>query len=239
MKIAASSIFFLIIAIISLPSASRADYVVADNLPDAQTTCDYWEEVGLISPLQNGDNNVAKGQEFVPQLSGLLTTIDALITSSFDAPIVGSPPLDVSIYTSTAGIPGTLLGTVLRQPSDFPFFLNDLSKRATIDFTQLHLSLAAGQQYMVTFETPFGISGDIGTDAPYFVGTELSVRNPSPPMLLDHYASFAQNGTNWQVFNDRELAIAVHAIPEPNALALFLLVIGAPLCNPRNRHSRS
>ncbi len=66
MKIVVWPLSLIILAGFSQLDVARADYIVAGNLSDTQTSCDYWEEVGFIAPLQTGDNNDAKGQAFIP-----------------------------------------------------------------------------------------------------------------------------------------------------------------------------
>jgi hypothetical protein len=195
-------------------SITKADYIVASNLPAAQTATNSWAEVGLISTADNY-NNVAAGQSFTPTASGILTTIDALLSSAIDQPTPpDSPPLDISIYTALNSAPGTLLATVQKHSGDFPHLSGGGDHRSPIDFTQFQIPLLAGQHYFLEFETPIGVVGFLGPNAPYFVGRQ---QNPFPPFALGEFSSVAPNHTDWQIDSTAELAIAVHAVPEPTA----------------------
>jgi hypothetical protein len=222
----------LIIALL-LSAKVEADVVVASNLPATQVHTYAWEEVGLIAPNYNNYNNVSKGQSFIPQHSGNLTTVDALISLGRFPPAPGSPPLNISIYTSNAGIPIAQLGTVQRLTSDFTPHLSSSHTRETIDFSELEIPLLAGDQYMVVFHTPFGVSGTHGGHSPYLAGY--------PQTFLGLTASQARNGIYWEVFpGHREIAIEVRAIPipEPGASTLAVLVIAVSALNPRRRFQR-
>jgi hypothetical protein len=202
--------FFLSVSIVS------ADVVVASNLPPATVDSGAWEEVGLIAPSYNNYNNVSKGQSFTSHITGTLTTVDALIGAGGSTPIPGSPPLNVSIYSSNDGIPLTVLGTIQVPVSSIAgrFAPNN---RERIDFSDLGIPLVSGNEYMVAFETPFGISGTNGTHAPYHVGWP-------PARVLGQPASQARNGVDWEVMgNAREIGIEVRAIPEPDAVVLFFI----------------
>lgn len=200
----------------ALSAVANADIVVASNLPATQIYTGAWEEVGLIAPDYNNYNNVSKGQSFTSQLTGVLTTVDALIASGRS----GEPPLNISIYTSNAGIPVTRLGTVQMASSRFARFLFSNNYRETIDFTHLKIPLVYGNEYLVAFETPFGLAGTHGGHSPYLIGWPES-------QALGRTASQARNGIDWEVFRTRELGIEVRGIPEPASAALLLTAMVA------------
>jgi hypothetical protein len=83
--------------------AVTGDFIVASNLLDGQLRSNVAEEVGLISPTYNNFDNRKVGQSFVPQSSGVLTSVDALVRRG-DQPLSAVPPLEVSIYSSGSGI---------------------------------------------------------------------------------------------------------------------------------------
>lgn len=196
--------------------AAKADFVVASNLPTNWLDIGVWEEVGLIAPAYNDYNNVSNGQTFIPRLSGDLTEVDALIGAGLTQPLDGSPPLQISIHTSNSGIPLSRLGTVELPASAFSSITNSDNTRETIDFRLFHIQLSAGSQYMVTFETPFGLPGTHGGHSPFFIGRAIS--------SLGITASVARDGVNWEVYPGvRELAIEVRAIPEPSILHVALI----------------
>ena len=218
---------------LSVIGEANADVIVASNLPATQFSTLAWEEVGLIAPHYNNYNNVSKGQPFIPRYSGILTTIDTLISLGRVPPAPASPPLNVSIYSSNAGIPIAQLGTRQYSTSSFSSHLVTSShKRIAVDFSQFDIQLVAGDQYMVVFHTPFGVSGEHGGHSPYLVGY--------PTTFLGLTASQAPNGIDWEVFTGhREIAIEVRAIPipEPGAGTLALLAVVA-LVQPHNRAGR-
>ena len=202
-------------------TTAKADYIVASNLP-AQTGTNSWDEVGLITTDRY--SNVAAGQSFTPIASGILTTIDALLSSASAPRPPDLPPLNISVYTAVNSGPGMLLATVQKQESDFPSLNSYGDHRQTIDFSQFQIPLTLGLHYFVEFETPIRVVGGSGPNAPYFVGRQLS---PSPPYSLGEFSSVAPNHTDWQVDSSAELAITVHAVPEPatwiNLFAAMLL----------------
>jgi hypothetical protein len=198
---------------------AKADYIVASNLPATQIVTNTWAEVGLITPAENY-NNEAAGQPFTPNASGILTTIDALLSSAIPQPSPpDSPPLNISIYTALNSAPGTLLGTVQKHSGDFPPLSGSGDHRSTIDFTQFQIPLLAGQRYFLEYETPVGIVAGGGADAPYFVGSQLA---PTAPYTLGEFSSVAPNHTDWQVDSMAELAITVHAVPESTDASLLV-----------------
>jgi hypothetical protein len=207
---------------------AKADYIVASNLP-AQTGTNSWVDVGVITT--DNENNEAAGQSFTPTASGILTTIDALLSSAFDPQPPNLPPLNISVYTTVNSAPGVLLATVQKQASDFPVLNSYGDHRQTIDFSQFQIPLTLGQHYFVEFETPLGVVGFSGLSAPYFVGRQLA---PSPPYSLGEFSSVAPNHTDWQIDSTAELAIAVHAVPEQTEASLLaVMIVGCTMLRAR------
>src|SRR5262245_53891998 len=91
------------LCLVALPSS--ADVITASNFPAGQTSTNGWEDIALNLPWYNGYTNSAWGQSFIANASGLLTTMDTLITAGFTHQIPGSPPLTVSFSESASGIP--------------------------------------------------------------------------------------------------------------------------------------
>ena len=215
-------IFILVSASACGSHAALPGYVVASNLPATQITTSAWEEVGLIAPSYNNYNNVSKGQQFVAAFDGTLTTVESLVGVGFlQSPSV-SPPLNVSIYTASAGIPITLLGTTTTPASSFSSFNPPAptDHREIFDFSSLSIPLVAGHQYLVAFDTPFGVAGRSGSNSPYLIGY--------PQMFLGLTASQARNGHDWELFTGhREIAIEVRAVPEPSTILLALTAFAA------------
>jgi hypothetical protein len=213
---------FAVLAIALLPflqsTSAKADYIVASNLPTTQTITNSWDEIGVITTVNN-ENNVAAGQTFTPNANGILTTVDALLSCAEDAPLPNSPPLNISVYTAINSGPGILLATVQKQASDFPIVNFSGDHRSTIDFSQYQIPLTAGQQYFLEFATPAGVVGFSPAHAPYFVGRQ---QNPSPPFSLGEFSSVASNHIDWQIDPTAELAITVHAVPEPTTCIILL-----------------
>src|SRR4051794_10490280 len=107
----------LLAVIASRAFAAPLGYVVASNLTDAQTSSSNHWVVGLALAPEYAV--ASAGQAFIPTSSGILTTVDALVRSSATLPESGYPPLNVSIYTSSAGIPITQLANLSFSRSDF------------------------------------------------------------------------------------------------------------------------
>src|SRR5436190_16851891 len=113
----ALTIVFLFV-VTSRAFAVQGDFVVASNLLDGQTSSNASEEVGLIAPAYNNFNNRKVGQSFVPLSPGILTNVVAMVTRG-SQPLSATPPLDVSVYSSAAGIPLSQLATLSFPASDF------------------------------------------------------------------------------------------------------------------------
>lgn len=159
----------------------------------------------------------------------MLTTVETLIGAGFFAPVANSPPLKISIYAANGGLPSALLGTRQIQASKF-HVATSFDIRETIDFTSLAIPLVQGQQYLIAFETPYGVVASRAALGPYFIGY--------PNSLMGVTASQARNGIDWEVFTgDRELAIEVRAIPIPEPSSLAIILLGATLTTARYRRS--
>jgi hypothetical protein len=215
------------------------DLVVATNLTDAQVDTNAWEEIGLIAPAYNNYNNRSVGQSFNPQSSGILTTVDALIAAGRFSPVPGSPPLNVSIYTSAAGIPIASLGTLTFPASDFSPLLTSASNRETFDFSQFQIVLETAQEYLIAFETPFGINGRSGSDSPFLAGWSPTSLDGDHSLSLGENLSSATNGSDWQLSSYyKELGIVVRATPEPGSGCLLLVGIGLMNASRYDRRRR-
>jgi hypothetical protein len=202
---------------------THADYVVASNLLPAQIYATAFEEVGLIAPNYNNYNNVSKGQTFIPNVSGVLTEVDALVIRGEPKNVTAYPPLRVSIFTSNAGIPMSHLATIQVPRSRFSPFVIAGNFRETFDFRDYNIALTAATEYMIVFATQFGVVGTGGSESPYLIGW--------PRTKIGLNASQARDGITWERFGgSRELAIEVRAevqeIPEPAALTLLCLSTG-------------
>lgn len=210
---------YLAISILFAENA-HGDYIVASNLPPVQVDTSAWEEVGLIAPNYNGYVNVSKGQTFIPHTSGVLTEVDALIGFGNPPSVAVYPPLQLSVFTSNAGIPLSQLASVELPMTDFSWYLGSDYTRETIDFSEFKIPLASGAEYMIVFATPFGVAGSHGGHSAYLIGY--------PQKFLGLSASQARDGITWERFGDiREIAIEVRAVPEPNHFGLVFLGIVA------------
>jgi hypothetical protein len=188
----------LIASVGSTSFALSPEFVVASNMTDAQVNTNAWEEIGLIAPNYKDYNNVSKGQSFLSQSNGMLTTIDALVAAGLTSPSPDSPPLNVSMYSSSDGIPVTRLGTLTISATAFAPLLGHSNHRVTFDFSPLDINLESGQEYLIAFETPFGINGHNGGDSPFFAGWSPSSLAGSHAISLGRNLSFAADGTVWQ-----------------------------------------
>src|ERR1700704_3390081 len=168
MKLRATFAISLLAVITSRAYAAPLGYVVASNLTDAQTTTTSRWAVGLALAPHFAVSSA--GQAFVPTSSGSLTTVDALVRSSATYPESVYPPLNVSIYTSSAGIPITQLANLSFSRSDFLPLSADANEREIFDFSPFHVVLETNHEYMITFTVPFaGVLG--GSTPPYLAGS--------------------------------------------------------------------
>ncbi len=230
--------YVLILALGLLPYSlvARADYIVATNLPPAEAYSDSYDGIGVDSQFpMPGYFNRAAGQTFTANAGGTLTTVDALMAAGSEQQVPNSPPLNISIYNSVNNLPTTLLGTVQKNASNFNVILNfpSLEHRYSFDFSQFQIPLTAGGQYFVAFHTPTGVAGLTEDDSPYFVGLKLSSRNQNPPLVLGTFASVRNDGIKWEPDTGNELAITVHAVPEPNGVYLLAASAFATCLNLR------
>ncbi len=209
------------IASLLLSGNVNADYIVASNYPSSDSDSNAVDGVGIISQCENY-NNLAAGQSFTPSASGVLTTVDAQIAGAVEVEVPkASPALDISLFKASNNSPTVLLGAVEEQPSDFQSLSVDVNHRYAIDFSQLQISLTAGEQYFIAFQTPVGVPGTVEIWSPYLIGVTRSFTKPFPQPSLGSYSSVAPNGSNWHIDPQAELEITVHAIPEPAWCSLF------------------
>jgi hypothetical protein len=210
----------------------RADVLAANNFPEGLQSTNGWAEVGVILPSLNYVyDNVRRGQSFIAHSSGNVTRLDTLLAAGLGHLVPQSPLLDVSIYESNDGIPGTKLGTVSYAAPDFFAVFESEDHRVTVDFSSLAIAIHAGEEYLVAYESPFGVVGTDSSDAPYFVGLVLD--NPIP---FNRGLSAAYNGVDWEMTHPIppftfELATRVWVIPEPTS-ELFLVVAAMALASP-------
>ncbi len=196
---------------------AQADYIVASNLPDSQVYSAFWWPIG-------DSYYGVTGQPFISTFSGTLTKIDALMGGGFTEPVANSPPLEISLFNSVNDLPTTLLGTVEKNPGDFHIVRNfpEADNRYTFDFSQFEIPLTAGDEYFLAFQTSTLVPGKIHeTDAPYFAGLAIPYFGQELPTSLGKFALIKTNGIDWQTNNGFELAITIHAVPEPTCLLLF------------------
>jgi len=213
------------------------EVIVADNIPTGRQTSLAWDSVGLIAPSWNSSENNSKGQFFTPTNSGTLTTIQTILASGFYERVVDAPPLDVSIYTSNAGIPVEKLGTRRFSSTDF-YPVNGWDNHlVTIDFSSLDIGLIGGEGYMVLYESPYGVIGKDDRDAPYQLGLLVN-----PPASLGSSYSIARNGADWEVAKisppytfQLDTTVRVNIVPEPTSGNLALLYIMSRLLR-RSKH---
>jgi len=210
--------------VLSCAPPAQCDYIVAGNLSPEVFNTFAWEEIGLISPRYNNYNNVSKGQSFIAQESGLLTEIDALVAYRQPPSLAAYPPLRVTISTANAGIPATPLATLTFPKEHFTALLDSSDTRHTFDFANFRVPLVAGSEYMVLFDTPFGVAGTNGIHSAYFAGWPAA-RTLGVPV------SVAMNGQDWQRTTwATELAIEVRAVPEPSAILSMVITVLASSC---------
>ena len=229
----ASAVFVFLVA-----AQCQADVIAANNFPAGQQSTNGWAEVAVILPsFSYVYNNVRRGQSFIATSSGLVTRLDTLLAAGLDHPNLQSPPLDVSIYESNDGIPGTRLGTVSYDAADFFAVFGSDDHRLTVDFLSLAIAIHAGEEYLVAYESPFGVVGTYSSDAPYFIGLVLD--NPIP---FGRGLSAAYNGIDWEMTHPTppftfELATRVWVTPEPTSGLLLVFAAMALALAPSGRRS--
>jgi hypothetical protein len=219
-----------VIASFFVATECKADVIAASNFPMGQTSTNGWQEIGLIAPRYNNFNNSNWGQSFVATADGLLTTVDTLLAAGMEQRLSGSPPLSVSFHKSVAGLPVAKLGTVSYTANDFFSVFGSDDHRVMIDFTAFAIPIRTGEEYLVAYETPFGLPGTNGSHAPYFVGLVLD--NPIP---FGRTTSVARNGIDWEVTPPPtppytfELATRIWTTPEPTVGQLLIMAVAIAL----------
>lgn len=149
----------------------------------------------------------------------------------------GSPPLAISIYESIDYLPTTLLGSVSFVAGNFPTVFGSNDHRKTVDFSAQAIPIVAGNEYIVTYETPFGIAFNDRINAPYYAGLVLG--NPIP---FGRVTTVARNGIDWEKSPAPrppytfELATRVWVTPEPAAIHLLALASVSIVRLRRIRH---
>jgi hypothetical protein len=233
-------VFAATILCLSAPSA-HADVIAASNFPADQKSTNGWQEIALNSPPYNGYTNSAWGQSFVANSSGILTTVDTLLAAGFESPMPGSPPLVVSFHESVAGLPTVNHAAIQYTAAAFHSIVGTTDHRVTIDFSDFRIPIHAGSEYIVTYQSPFGVGGKSGSYAPYFVG--LILGNPIP---FGRVTTLARNGVDWERSPAPtppftvELATRVWVTPEPKSLHMLFGALAAFVNTPcRRRRSAS
>lgn len=128
------------------------DVVTATTVADAGFSSSGYH-VGIGYASSDGRfTNEAAAQLFIPEVSGLLTTV----TASVD-PIRGGEPLQVSVFTSSGGVPGTNLGTVAISETEMSNFTSSDWEMNTFDLSGLNIELVAGNSYFMVFRTATAI----------------------------------------------------------------------------------
>ena len=183
-----------------------ADYIVASNITESEMQEGYWINVGLKSPTEGLDNTSA-GQAFEPRLAGTLTTIEALVSTS-PLPLVDPPPLHVSLYASSGGVPTSLLGTLSFTDANFLSLAYPADFRHTFDFSQFHITLDSSHEYFLAFETPFGYQDSHPNLPAYNVGISQASGNDDHSLSLGHNLEAMRDGLTWVAFLDyKEIGI--------------------------------
>ncbi len=236
MKSKSALTIVILIAIASRALAVSGDFIVASNLLDGQIHSNAAEEVGLVRlPF---DNNTKGGQSFTPLSSGFLTSVVALVSHG-SQPVSATPPLNVSVYSSASGFPIAQLATLSFPAANFSAFSNFGDNRKTFDFSQFNIPLDSSHEYMITFGTTNGTSGQSGSDSPFLVDWSPSSVIGDHSLSLSRNFSIATDGISWQVAGSyRELGIVVRAIPEPSTIVLSVIGFTALLTRRRNRTRR-
>jgi len=214
----------------TLAAVSEGDVITASNFPAERQSTNGWQEIALISPTYNNYHNSNWGQSFVAEISGQLTRVDTLLAAGLGSRIAGSPPLSVSIYRSMDSLPAQKLGSVTFSATSFPAVFDTNDHRVAVDFSSQGIALVANREYIVTYETPFGISSGDRIVAPYYVG--LVLENPIP---FGRVTSLARDGVHWEKSPAPtppytfELATRVWVVPEPatSALVVVSLILSA------------
>lgn len=138
-----------IVSVVALfqPIVLRADVVTATNIPDSGFAHNRNAWAIYIGYYYSGYySNCAAAQEFVPEISGKLTTLVAGIDR-----LQGSQFLKVSIFTAAANRPVAHLGTIEVHPYDVCIDTDSHWPLTTMDFSSSNVELVAGQHYMAVF----------------------------------------------------------------------------------------
>lgn len=194
-------------------TVAQADVVTATNMDGGYVPSGYHIRIGIATPQPDiGYTCLTTAQEFIPTVSGRLTTLTApLMRKSRLDP----KPLLVSIFAKEAEIPGTPLGTLSVPYEDIDL---DSILEHTFDLSALNIHLVAGQSYFAVFA--------VETVEPAGVQYMVYCTEPNdnsfgiPPM---YYRLDANNGDpdGWlDVPIPAEIGLIVSVVPPPQEVQI-------------------
>jgi hypothetical protein len=153
------------------------------------------------------DGGISMAQTFTPSVSGYVAELDLMVANGD-----GSNPLIVSIYDTQSGVPNNSLGTLNLYGAgaywDWYY----------MDFSSLHISLAANQLYAFVLSTHGNFDAR---------GSVLGTSYPRGMSLV-------QNGTGaaWEAYSRApDLTFQTWmVVPEPSVCALAMLGLATSIC---------
>ncbi len=220
---------------VSLPllAACAAGFFLAAPCASAVVTA-FFVDDGTANGTTNigsgiSPNNRHSGQSFLATVSGTVTTVRLAIILDTG---LGGEDVDIEIFTTSAGVPDTLLGSATIAEASIP---NNATTGYTVtaDFTSgPAINLTAGTSYalMASTPTPSGMTGNAGVR--YFLKGEGGSQTTYPDGNL---VISTNDGVSYTAVGaDFDINFEVNVIPEPSR-TLLLAVASVGVCLRRRR----
>ncbi|MCB9849634.1 MAG: PEP-CTERM sorting domain-containing protein [Phycisphaerales bacterium] len=201
-------------------SQSNADMVLVDNITQHVSTS-YFTSAGYGAGV-NGIVNESALQEFEAPFSGQVTSIATIM---FKFSPAETEPLRISLHTAVNNVPGTQLGEIIVPANSIPY---PDDTELTFDFTSANANVIAGERYLVAFHVanPVVSLARYGFPHVWSVSSNLGYGSVSGQDGLNGGYLLPFPDDEPSVFG--ELALRIHAIPEPTTGTLMIIVaIGA------------
>jgi hypothetical protein len=167
---------------------------------------------GDFSSSAYAQGAISMAQTFTPSVNGYLTELDLFLSKNNYAE---NFPLIISIYNTQGGVPNNSLGTLS---------LNSIGQNWSwydIDFSSLHISLAANQLYAFVLSCPGSFNG-------------ISPGGSVNPNAYTRGMSLVQNapGDAWEAYSRApDLTFQTWmVVPEPSVCALGMLGLATSIC---------
>jgi hypothetical protein len=217
---------FVLLGVVAVITAARADIVVADNFTPSFTFSGFRTDVGYRSPPGSSTTflNMAPAQRFIASQPGQLTSV----TSYMMRWSASSPDIHISIRADSGGRPGAILGERSFTAGDFPASYFPPNPPVTLDLSSLNLTLSASQPYHVVFRTDTSV-----VSSAFY---SLHMQNPHANSFGFAAYESRDGGATWPALPSAfglEIPLQVRVVPEPSAIAWLVICACAARRRPR------